>query len=356
MRATSTAPTSVNSNVIDVTTLPIPVIAAPVAIAATAITQSGFTTNWNAVTGATGYRLDVSADNFANLVTGFADKSVTGTSDAVTGLTLGTAYKYRVRAVDATSTSVNSNVIDVTTEAKQNQTITFAAIPDKTLGDPPFAISITASSGLAVHIATASDKVTIAAGIVTLVKAGRETIEASQSGNASFNPATGIVRSFCIKPAKPTITVGGANTETPTLTSSASAGNQWFKDGTAITGATTATLSVNTLGIYKVQVKADDCISEFSADIPFVITGDIVLQSTAIMIYPNPVEDYLEVRGLKGEIGSSQLFEMTGRTSSLVLEKREAVHRASVQHLSQGVYLLRVQESNVIRQIKFIKK
>jgi hypothetical protein len=120
VRATSAAPTSVNSNVIDVTTLPVPVVAAPVATAATAITSTGFTANWNAITGATGYRLDVSADNFANLITGFADKTVTGTSDAVTGLTLGTVYRYRVRAVDATSTSVNSNVIDVTTLAKQS--------------------------------------------------------------------------------------------------------------------------------------------------------------------------------------------------------------------------------------------
>jgi len=37
-----------------------PTLAAPLAITATAVTENSFTANWNAVTGATGYRLDVS--------------------------------------------------------------------------------------------------------------------------------------------------------------------------------------------------------------------------------------------------------------------------------------------------------
>jgi hypothetical protein len=84
---------------------------APAALAATGVQQFQFTANWNSVTGAANYRLDVSSDNFSTFVTGYNSKTVTGTSDAVTGLTAGTTYQYRVRASNASGQSVNSNMI-----------------------------------------------------------------------------------------------------------------------------------------------------------------------------------------------------------------------------------------------------
>jgi len=92
--------------------IPLPV---PLAIDATNVTINSFTANWNAVTGATGYQLDVSADNFATYLDGFENKSVTGTSQDVTGLTEKMTYQYRVRAVGSGQTTDNSNVIQVTT-------------------------------------------------------------------------------------------------------------------------------------------------------------------------------------------------------------------------------------------------
>ncbi len=115
-------------------------------------------------------------------------------------------------------------------------------------------------------------------------------------------------------------------------------------------------MSVTGPGIYKVQAKADDCVSEFSADVPIIITGDLQNATCKIEVYPNPVETYLEVRGLKGEVGGSQLIDMTGRSSLLVLEKREEIYRANVQSLSEGIYVLRVQAGSAVHQIKFIKK
>ena len=89
------------------------VITAPLATDATNITATGFTANWNTVTGATGYRLDVSTDsNFTSILEDYDGIAVSGLSQMVTsGILPGTAYYYRVRAEFSEQTSVNSNTI-----------------------------------------------------------------------------------------------------------------------------------------------------------------------------------------------------------------------------------------------------
>jgi len=239
---------------------------------------------------------------------------------------------------------------------RMDQAIIFGALPDKTVGDAPFSLSATTSSLLTVSYSSPADKIILRDNQVTIVKAGRVSITASQTGNTNFNSATPVDQSFCIKPAKPTVTVSNANTATPTLTSSAAGGNQWYLNDTAFSSATGTTLTVTSAGVYKVQAKTDDCASEFSTDTPINITGDLHSILDNVTVYPNPVENYLEVRGLKGEVTFSQVFDMTGRMSSLVLERRDENHRAHVENLSPGVFFLRIQEAATVHQIRFIKK
>jgi hypothetical protein len=84
---------------------------APVANAATRITSSGFTANWGTVAGASGYQLDVAADEFfTEFVSGFESRDVGNASScAVTGLNPESYYYYRVRATNAAGASNNSN-------------------------------------------------------------------------------------------------------------------------------------------------------------------------------------------------------------------------------------------------------
>ncbi len=106
VRANNASGASVNSNII--TTLIKP--AAPNATDATAVTVGGFTANWDAVAGSTGYKLDVSLNDFVSNVIGYSDLSVASTSQLITGLVAGTTYKFRVRSLNATGASDNSNV------------------------------------------------------------------------------------------------------------------------------------------------------------------------------------------------------------------------------------------------------
>lgn len=111
IRANNASGVSSNSSSIQAITIP----ATPVAKAATGIGPAAFTAEWNAVSGSTGYQLDVSLDNFSTMVSGYNAKPVTGTSSEVVGLASLTNYKYRLRAVNTSGVSPNSNVIDVTT-------------------------------------------------------------------------------------------------------------------------------------------------------------------------------------------------------------------------------------------------
>jgi hypothetical protein len=105
-------------------------------------------------------------------------------------------------AVSASFISGDSNYADNTgigslIIAKAGQTITFAALAAKTLGDPDFVVSATASSSLTVTFA-ASGNCTVAGSTVHLTGVGSCTVTASQPGNGNYNAAASIPRSFAI--------------------------------------------------------------------------------------------------------------------------------------------------------------
>lgn len=91
-------------------------------------------------------------------------------------------------------------VVRDVTAIKANQTITFNPLADKTIGEPPFAITGTATSGLAVTF-TAGGACAVLGNTVTLSAAGSCTLTAHQLGDMNYNAAPDVAHGFAINDA-----------------------------------------------------------------------------------------------------------------------------------------------------------
>lgn len=79
---------------------------------------------------------------------------------------------------------------------KLNQSISFNSPVDRVLGEPSFALVANASSGLPVAFSVKSGPATLSSGMLTLTGTGMVTILASQAGNATYDPAPAMERTF----------------------------------------------------------------------------------------------------------------------------------------------------------------
>ncbi|MDB6109675.1 MAG: hypothetical protein JWR69_1425, partial [Pedosphaera sp.] len=101
-----------------------------------------------------------------------------------------------------------NHAVQVTFTPKTNQTISFAALPNKNYGDAPFSVGATASSGLAVSFSILSGPATLSGNSLTITGAGSVVVRASQAGNANYNSAPNVDQSFTVAPANQTISFG----------------------------------------------------------------------------------------------------------------------------------------------------
>jgi CHU_C Type IX secretion signal domain len=88
---------------------------------------------------------------------------------------------------------------------KANQTISFAALPSKLIGDAPFNLSATSNSSLGVTYSSSNIAVaTVSGNTVTIVGAGSTNITASQAGNGNYNAATNVTQPLVVvQPNRP---------------------------------------------------------------------------------------------------------------------------------------------------------
>jgi len=249
------------------------------------------------------------------------------------------------------------NVTHTLTVVKADQAITFAALPSRTVGDQSFALSATASSGLPVHYAITSDKISINGSQVSIVKAGKATITASQPGNDDYNGAKPVDQTFCVNPSKPVITTIVDGTQ---LKSSADIGNQWYVDGAAIEGAIATTYEPTKNGSYTVIASVDGCTSVTSDATAFVmkvISGLEDMHNSSGMIYPNPVSSVLHVDLSSFEEEANvevSVYDMFGKRIESMSARKSA--ELATGEYKVGMYLLVASQNGKAVRVKFVKK
>jgi uncharacterized delta-60 repeat protein len=133
--------------------------------------------------------------------------------DTATGVISGIPEAVGIHAIPLSATNgagTGTASLDLTIE-KGSQTISFSPLTNRFVGDAPFSLSATASSGLAVNFALVSGPASISGNTLTLTgESGTVTVSASQPGNANYHAAVPLNRSFAISAAPPAVPLPGS--------------------------------------------------------------------------------------------------------------------------------------------------
>lgn len=185
------------------TTLP-----APTGLTVAATGGTSVTLTWQAPVGGppvTGYDIYEGTSSGAEGTSPVG--SVAGTSYTITGLASGTTYFFRVTAVSANGQSQPSNETAATPAysppSKKAQTIRLGPFRRHHAG-ATFRVSASASSGLVVLLSSETPRIcTVSGATITTRVSGTCTIEATQDGNALYQPAAAVTQSFTVsRPAR----------------------------------------------------------------------------------------------------------------------------------------------------------
>jgi len=158
-------------------------------------------------------------------------------------------------------------------------------------------------------------------------------------------------------PAVPSITLNGAQ-----LVSSSPTGNQWFRNGSVINGATSQTYTPIQNGNFTVRVTANGC-SSISSAVTVNFVGIDYLVTNNIQVYPNPASDELFIQAgfektepsivcslldLSGKLVMSRTFTQVLPTQTLTM---------NTSNLSVGVYqlILQTNSGRITRKVSLVR-
>lgn len=195
---------------------------------------------------------------------------------------------------------------------------------------------------------------------VIIASATGKTYTANTSGNYTVtatnnnivSPASSVFRVTAGEtPSKPVISRTGL-----VLSSNSNTGNQWFKDGVLLQGATNKEITPVNGSKYAVQVTINGCVSPMSDDYYFVVTGVIDIDDQQyIRLSPNPVKSdvVMDFRLNNIPMLNITIADMSGR---IVLQqnRKTSGSRVNLAHLTRGVYFVRITSDN--RKVSYTMK
>ena len=158
-------------------------------------------------------------------------------------------------------------------------------------------------------IATGAGTNAITVNFATNASSGNITVSGNNlCGNGAASPPFAVTVNPI--PAAPVISAAGS-----VLTSSSAYGNQWYLNGSLLTGGTAQSYAATATGFYWSVVTLNGCVSDTSNHIYILITGTENLQSSAdFSIYPNPSDGRFTIRlkGLPDGVYSAELMNSIG--------------------------------------------
>jgi hypothetical protein len=187
--------------------------------------------------------------------------------------------------------------------------------------------------------------------IYSVTRTGKYTVKTTGNNVTTTSPK-GVDVTVTNVPT-PVISRSGNN-----LLSSATIGNQWYLNGTAIQAATAPSYQSVQSGDYTVQASVNGCTSEFSKVMKYVPKGVINLPNGQFVnLYPNPVTDKMVINYQLDDADavSIEIIDSNGRHFKTV----KGLHSGDVIHLSDlpaGMYIIKVtSKNNVLGSAKIYK-
>ncbi|UII19418.1 T9SS type A sorting domain-containing protein [Fulvivirga ligni] len=250
---------------------------------------------------------------------------------------------------------------------KQNQTITFQNIPDKTFGDGDFELNVSASSGLEVLLTTASPNIEINGKTVTITGGGSATIRARQLGNDNYNAAAEVYKTFMVNKASQTISFDEIDDmdieETTTINLNASASSDLPVTFSVVAGPASVEGNALTItGTGNITVRAtqagdNDYAAATFVDHTFEVTGNVTgidALNTSFKLYPNPTQHQFVLENGGQDI--KELYLVNANGGRRIIRSPKTKHITFGEDLAAGIWILEVHTAQGIYHRKLIKQ
>ncbi|MER2997259.1 S8 family serine peptidase [Pontibacter populi] len=148
--------------------------------------------------------------------------------------------------------------------------------------------------------------------------------------------------------AQPVVTRQGL-----TLRSSATEGNQWYLNGTAIVGATAQEFSPQESGEYTVEIQKDGCVSDRSELYNFSYKPQKAVLGKEFVVSPNPSTGIFIVEGELAleDVVTFTVYDMLGNTlrnGTITNYNGQYEGQIDLSSAASGMYLLRIQRNDEV--------
>ena len=250
-----------------------------------------------------------------------------------------TANSYSVIVKDANNCVTASQNITITEPtAPQTPTITANSQTTFCQGDSVVLSSSSANSYLWSNTATSQS--------TTIFNSVSVTVTTFDISGCS---ATSVATVVTVNPLPPTPTITQIGN---TLTSSSASGNQWFRNDTIISGATSQNYSASLNGLYSVQVTDGNGCSSTSAPFSFTFTGiQEITAAQNIFVAPNPTNGKFKL-----QFGQMQPVEIKiyNNIGAIIYQTKNFTTDIDLSNQPKGNYFILIQTSETTLSKKLI--